>query len=499
MAYAASLGCRGWPKEVRVRIGARGALVGTLVATLGLPLGDVAAKQYAIIKADDFVYETGSPTKTVSEPWRKFIELIKQKHVVAGLGLISKHLDRGAPEFVAYAKQLALSGTFELWNHGYEHIYGVTDAAGKLLYAEFYNKPYDYQLNQLRLAQEAAKAKLGITMRTFGAPGNRVDQTTSKVIAANGEIKVWLYAAAQITMPPGVIRIGPTSLEWNVAGGGRVIDVERFIREYDPAKEVICFQLHPRSKSDDDLKKIGAAIDFLLSKGVQFILPYDYYLLKTGGQSTRRCGNGIVEAPETCDPPSSCPASCDDGDRCTEDSTRGSAASCNLECAHQAIRSCVHNDGCCPVGCDSTRDSDCIAPKDAGGRDAAGADAARDSEPAIDSGSLPDGSGIGADWAEGGAVGQPPSMDNRPDRAAIARDGGIDAPARPASPIDSGPWAGAVEGGSARSLQSGCALYDARGVWTEGSFSLIVLLFIAAIARRLRARRLGAESQAMDC
>ncbi len=32
--------------------------------------------------------------------------------------------------------------------------------------------------------------------------------------------------------------------------------------------------------------------------------------------STPICGNSIVEAGETCDPPASCPTTCDDGDVC---------------------------------------------------------------------------------------------------------------------------------------------------------------------------------------
>ncbi len=67
------------------------------------------------------------------------------------------------------------------------------------------------------------------------------------------------------------------------------------------------------------------------------------------------------DAGETCDPPSTCPTSCDDGDPCTEDSLIGSAANCNAECQHGAITSCVGGDGCCPGGCDSGNDSDCSA------------------------------------------------------------------------------------------------------------------------------------------
>lgn len=71
------------------------------------------------------------------------------------------------------------------------------------------------------------------------------------------------------------------------------------------------------------------------------------------------CGNGAVEPGEVCD--KNCPTSCSDGNACTKDSSTGSASSCNLQCAHTAIMSCVSLDGCCPAGCNKTTDSDCSA------------------------------------------------------------------------------------------------------------------------------------------
>jgi uncharacterized protein YkwD len=71
------------------------------------------------------------------------------------------------------------------------------------------------------------------------------------------------------------------------------------------------------------------------------------------------CGNGVIDAGETCDPPSSCPATCDDGNSCTQDTMSGSAASCNVACAHTAITACTGGDGCCPSSCTPATDVDC--------------------------------------------------------------------------------------------------------------------------------------------
>jgi len=83
-------------------------------------------------------------------------------------------------------------------------------------------------------------------------------------------------------------------------------------------------------------------------------------VLGSGGSGGEvACGNGVVEAGETCDPPSSCPTSCTDGDSCTDDKMTGSSANCNVACSHTAITTCVSGDGCCPAGCNARTDTDC--------------------------------------------------------------------------------------------------------------------------------------------
>ena len=77
------------------------------------------------------------------------------------------------------------------------------------------------------------------------------------------------------------------------------------------------------------------------------------------GATGATCGNGMVDPGETCDPPASCPASCDDGNVCTVDQPTGSAQSCNVACSNTAITACSSGDGCCPGGCTSTTDADC--------------------------------------------------------------------------------------------------------------------------------------------
>ena len=77
------------------------------------------------------------------------------------------------------------------------------------------------------------------------------------------------------------------------------------------------------------------------------------------------CGNGVLEAGETCDPKitkgkGKCPTltDCDDKNKCTKDALSGGA--CNLKCVNTKIKaSPTAKDGCCPAGANSLTDKDC--------------------------------------------------------------------------------------------------------------------------------------------
>ena len=76
-----------------------------------------------------------------------------------------------------------------------------------------------------------------------------------------------------------------------------------------------------------------------------------------GGEDAPVCGNGQVEAGETCD--GNCPAACDDDDVCTVDTLGGSADTCNAVCSYNEITTCTDDDGCCPSTCTEADDNDC--------------------------------------------------------------------------------------------------------------------------------------------
>lgn len=73
------------------------------------------------------------------------------------------------------------------------------------------------------------------------------------------------------------------------------------------------------------------------------------------------CNNNIVDPGETCDPPGSCPVSCEamTVSACMPAVLTGSAANCTAACSIAAITECINDDGCCADGCTVANDSDC--------------------------------------------------------------------------------------------------------------------------------------------
>jgi hypothetical protein len=71
-----------------------------------------------------------------------------------------------------------------------------------------------------------------------------------------------------------------------------------------------------------------------------------------------KCGNGVKEAGETCDPLSSCPSSCP-AMGCQLRELRN-AGTCKAACENSRTQTaCASNDDCCPGACHNNNDSDC--------------------------------------------------------------------------------------------------------------------------------------------
>lgn len=223
--------------------------------------------QTVILKADDVRYH---PEHILPPRWQTFNTYIIEQNINAGLGLIGNSLEDDNPEYFEHLLELHNSPHFEIWHHGYDHLLRGTNEKGET-YHEFSNTSLDHQLDHLRKTQRLAKEKVGITLRTFGAPGNQIDDTTCQALDQMPELEVWFYAspnAKQFDLKRTISVEYPTHNP----------DFDAFKEHYSPDYACLVLQLHPNSWDEDRFAHFDQIIQFLLNKDVSFILPYEYYL-----------------------------------------------------------------------------------------------------------------------------------------------------------------------------------------------------------------------------
>ncbi|MDA0712226.1 MAG: hypothetical protein O3B73_18665 [bacterium] len=226
--------------------------------------------QSIILKADDIRFD---PDCILSVRWQKFIAYIADKNIKAGLGLIGNSLEGDRPAYFDRLRDLHNSPHFEIWHHGYDHVLKGTNAAGEIFH-EFYNTPFAHQFGHLQKTQDLALEKVGITLRTFGAPGNGIDRTTTDALNSIEALKVWFYG-------------DPDARQWILR---RTINFEypthnpdfvSFQEQYRTDLSCLVLQMHPNSWDDARFDQFAYIIEFLLDQDTTFVLPYDHYLLES--------------------------------------------------------------------------------------------------------------------------------------------------------------------------------------------------------------------------
>ena len=75
-------------------------------------------KQLIILKADDLSY---SAEYIIPLGFQNFIDYIENNNIKASIGLIGNSLEVNNEQYLQYIKNISLDGSFEIWNHGYNH------------------------------------------------------------------------------------------------------------------------------------------------------------------------------------------------------------------------------------------------------------------------------------------------------------------------------------------------------------------------------------------
>ncbi len=214
-------------------------------------------KQLIILKADDFVF---------SEKWARFITYVENKNIKVSIGVVGKQLNNES--VCDWIKSLSMNDHIEFWSHGLTHDYNDQGII------EFKGTPYEYQLTHLKETQRLFKEKFGITVHTFGAPYNGVDENTSQALADIEEIKIWYYGKT------GSIKLRlerKGEIEFPIMHP----DYNEFIKRYNEDQldqfDYLALQIHPGFWDDKGWEEFEKIIDFLEQKEVVFTTPFEYY------------------------------------------------------------------------------------------------------------------------------------------------------------------------------------------------------------------------------
>lgn len=230
-------------------------------------------KPFVILKLDDLWCKNDS----VHPGWERVVEFLNSHEVTGTIGLIGSSLEKDNPAYFEWIKSRKDEG-HEIWNHGFCHCRRQENGTE---IREFRGKEFEDQSESILKTQALAKEKLGITLRTFGAPYNSTDQHTAAVLAKNSDLKVWLYKETKAPTNKFLLnRIPEVNIEYPV----HQPDFEKFKSGYEQFKTepILIIQGHPRSwaEEDDRLENFKKIILFLKKEGVTFTTPYEYFLIK---------------------------------------------------------------------------------------------------------------------------------------------------------------------------------------------------------------------------
>lgn len=165
---------------------------------------------------------------------------------------------------------------FEIWHHGLDH--SRDNPSGTW---EFSGTSYAFQKLHFDSASGILKNKLGITVRTFGAPYNHIDTTFLKVMSEDSNMKVLLFGKPAPSKESGILNLDHRVNMERATGD---VNHDFFVSNYNASKnkftDYIVLQGHPPKWTSDSLRnEFKKIIAFLNFEGCEFVTPYGYFRL----------------------------------------------------------------------------------------------------------------------------------------------------------------------------------------------------------------------------
>ena len=207
-----------------------------------------------IFKADDL----NGLTKNV----KKLDRFVLSENICVSWGIIGTSLDNPAEEYIKFVKDKLNSNNYHFFNHGYLHLW-----EGEY---EFYAKNYYEQHEFIKKTQDLFLNIFGVILDGFGAPCNKIDETTKSVLQTFPEIKFWYFGL------PNSNKIDLKRLADIENGVGKpefnyfYTNIMKLSLKKD---QILVLQIHPNQWSKERFKEFSLCIKLLKKMNCSFVNP----------------------------------------------------------------------------------------------------------------------------------------------------------------------------------------------------------------------------------
>lgn len=227
-------------------------------------------RKVCLLKLDDVHY--GDNGETVPPRWNRLMDYLVANNQKVGLGIIGYSLADGPQDFFDWIKHYDAMPNIEFWAHGFRNRMSM-DEEGEM------EKPYNEQYRSLFMTDSLAKARLGITLSTWGPHWTGVNTDTDIALSRIPSIRLALGNPKGAKHFKGYVFETPLWMEYPVHNP----NYDEFVKHYRELGDSLgCFYLqgHPNSWDDTRWDNFTRIIEFLHGEGVLFVTPSELMAIK---------------------------------------------------------------------------------------------------------------------------------------------------------------------------------------------------------------------------
>ena len=225
--------------------------------------------QVVLLKFDDVTTNGAHGKAPVSPRWQKLTDYLTANQIKGSFGIICYSLEKDAPAYFEWIKNVQAAGLIEFWLHGFRERTNA-DKQG-----EFEVGTAEEQRAIFRKSEDLAQAKLGFSLAAFGPHWSGTTDATDEALAGSPAVQIWLYGPKRPKFFRGLSIERIMALE----NPTFVPDPKKFRETYERAgakAPVLVLQGHPNAWTDERWAGFLEIIAYLRTQHVVFMTPSEY-------------------------------------------------------------------------------------------------------------------------------------------------------------------------------------------------------------------------------